>query len=402
MADAEAVILPRLLFQVRFPNETISGLLCLSCRDSFHIMRIRVMAAVAAIVLGVGLIALVKRGDPSPPLSEPSAPANPLAVRREARLRSSTSEETPPDSTVSATNNPAATNLYARLVNGDFPKVSLDQLESFLAKNGRSVDALLGALRASGDDTLLKEAKEKFPNDPRVQFAAAYKADSPEERQQWLEKLKQSVPGNALADYLLAAEHFKLGQADQALQEVTDATAKPAIENYLVDFIQNAEEAYRAAGYSDAEAKAVASASALLPELANMKRVGQDLAELAKRYQQAGDETSAQTVLEMGMNLGRRLGESTTLIQELVGIAVERLTLDAMNPNATYGDTGQTVQQQIDALATRRKAYKELASKAQPILMSMSDQDLAHYFERSKLYGEAAALRWVINKSPQP
>lgn len=359
------------------------------------------MAAAAA--LAVGLIVLVKRDDPLPPV-EPSALANPLFARREARLRSLSPEETPFAAPVSATNDPVATNLYARLANGDIQRVSLEQLETYLAQNRRSVDALLGALRASGDDALLKEAKEKFPNDPRVQFAAAFKTDSPEERRRWLEKFKQSDPDNALADYLLAAEHFKSGQADQALQEVTAAAAKPAMENYLVDFIQNAEEAYRAAGYSDAEAKAVASTSALLPELANMKRVGLDLAELAKRYQQAGDETSAQTVLEMGMNLGRRLEQSpqTTLIQELVGIAIERLTLNAMNPNALYGDTGQTVQNQLDALTARRKTYRELTAKSEPILRSMSDQDLSHYFERVKLYGDVAALRWVINKSPQP
>lgn len=361
------------------------------------------MAAAAAAALVVGLLMLVKRGTPSPPLVEPLTKVNPLAQSREAWLRTRVPEEMPPDSTVLVTNDPAATNLYARLVNGDLPKVSLAQLETYLAQSRRNADALLGALQASGDDALLKEAKEKFPDDPRVQFAAAYKADSPEERQRWLEKLKQSDPGNALADYLLAAEHFKAGQAQQALQEVAAAAAKPAMENYLVDFIQNAEEAYRAAGYSDAEAKAVASSSALLPELANMKRVGVDLAELAKRYQQAGDETSAQAVLEMGLNLGRRLGESpqTTLIEELVGIAIQRLTLNAMNPNAPYGDTGQTVQDQIDALKARRQVYKELTSKSQPILTGMSDQDLSHYFDRIKLHGETAALRWVINKSPQ-
>ena len=105
--------------------------------------------------------------------------------------------------------------------------MSLEQLEGYLTQNRRSVEALLGALRASGDDSLLAEAKERFPDDPRVQFAAAYKTESPEERQQWLEKFKQSDPQNALADYLLAAEHFKSGQAEQALQEITTAATKP-------------------------------------------------------------------------------------------------------------------------------------------------------------------------------
>jgi tetratricopeptide (TPR) repeat protein len=299
--------------------------------------------------------------------------------------------------------NISATNVYGRLSNGDFPPVSREQLESYLTQNRRSVESLLGALRASGDDELLKEAKERFPNDPRVQFAAAFKSDSPEQRQQWLEKFKQSDPENSLANYLLAGEHLKAGQNDQALAELTAATGKRSMENYLVDFIQNAEEAYRAAGYSDAESKAVAGTSALLPEQAKLKQVGVDLVELAKRYQQAGDEPSAQAALQMGLNLAHRLDQSpqVTLIQELVGMAIERKVLDAMNPNASYADTGRTVKEQLDALTARRNSYRELTTKTDPILKTMSDEDLAHYYDRIKLYGDVAALRWVINKSQQ-
>lgn len=367
-------------------------------------MKSKIMVLAIAAVLAVGLLGLVRRGDPAPPPVEPSEPASTLPARREASRRATSPDETLPVVVVAETNAPAATNLYARLTNGEFPKVSLDQLEAYLAKNHRSVDALLGALRASGEDALLQEAKDKFPNDPRVQFAAAFKTESPEERRQWLEKLKQSDPANALPDYLLAAEHFRTGQAEQALQELTAAAAKPGMGNYVQDFIQNAEEAYTAAGIPSDEAKAIAAASALLPEQARLKQMGVDLRELAKRYQQAGDETSAQTVFEMSLNLGRRLGDSpqSTLIEELVGMAIQRLTLNAMNPNAPYGDTGQTVQNQIAALDARRKGYKELTSKSQPILLSMSNQDVAHYFERTKLYGEVAAMRWVISKAPPP
>ena len=263
---------------------------------------------------------------------------------------------------------------------------------------------MLGAFRASGDDALLAEAKEKFPNDPRVQFAAAFKSDSPEERVQWLERFKQSDPDNALADYLLAAEHSKAGQTVQALQEIAAANSKRGFDNYLLDFMQNAEEAYQAGGYSAAEAKATAATTALLPELAKLKQVGVDLAELAKRYEQVGDETSAQAALQMGLDLGHRLDQSpqVTLIQELVGIAVEKLALTATNPNAPYGGAGQTVNDQLDALAARRKTYRELSAQSDRVLMSMSDEDVAHYYDRIRLYGDVAAMRWVVNKSSQP
>ena len=54
----------------------------------------------------------------------------------------------------------------------------------------------------------------------------------------------------------------------------------------------------------------------------------------------------------------------------------------------------------VNRNAARRNAYKELTSKSEPILRNLSDQDLGHYFDRVKLYGDAAAERWVINKGP--
>jgi hypothetical protein len=308
-----------------------------------------------------------------------------------------------PTKSEAATNDLVYSNLYARVSNGDIPRLSREKLESYLAQNRRSVEALLGAFRASNDDALLAEAKEKFPDDPRVQFAAAFKTDSPEERRQWLEKLKQSDPDNALANYLLAADYSKAGDSEKALQEISAAAGKRGFDSYLLDFIQNAEEAYQAGGYSAAEAKTIACISALMPEQVRLKQVGTDLVELAKHYQQAGDEASAQAVLQMGLDLGHRLNEppQITLIQELVGIAIERMALNAMNANAPYSGTGQTVNDRLDALTERRKSYRELTRESSRILESMSDEDVAHYFDRVRLYGDVAAMRWVVNQLPQ-
>jgi hypothetical protein len=360
------------------------------------------VVTIVAVLLAVCWITLIHPGNPRPVPSEKAAPVPVVSPQRDisghTRFREDNSAVSP-----SETTQVASSNLYAQIAAGNIPRVSREQLEPFLARNRRSVEALLGALRASGDESLLAEAKEKFPNDPRVQFAAAFQSQSAEERREWLEKMKQSDPDNALANYLIASEHSKAGQTDQALQEINAATGKHGFENYLLDFIQNAEEAYQASGYSGAEAKAIASISALLPEQTKFKELGANLVELAKRYQQAGDEASAQAALQMGLDLGHRLDQAPqlTLIQELVGMSIERKALEAMNPNAPYDSTGQTVQEHLDALTARRKTYQELTTQSDPILTSMSDEELANYFDRFRLFGDVAAMRWVINKSPQ-
>ena len=367
-------------------------------------MRGTVFCGTLALVLSVGLLAFLHaRVASSPPVAQFVA-TNSAAVDRSGSRAQRAAAMTSFLPVETSTNDLAATNLYARFTKGDIPRVSREQLEPYLAQHHRSVEALLGALRASGDDALLKEAKERFPNDPRVQFAAAFKSESAEERQSWLEKFKQSDPDNSLGSYLLAGEHFKAGQTEQALQELATAGGKAGFNNHLLDFIQNTEEAYRAAGYSDAEAKVVACNSALLPELLPFKQLGQALVELAKRYEQAGDAASAQAVRDMGLNLGRRLEQPSqvTLIHELVGRAIERMVLGSMNQNTPYAATGQTVQNQMDALAARRKQDSALFAQAEPLLNTMSDQGLAHYYDRLKIYGEVSALRWVIAQTPSP
>ncbi|MBI3851516.1 MAG: hypothetical protein HY298_14755 [Verrucomicrobia bacterium] len=296
-----------------------------------------------------------------------------------------------------------STNLIARLFNrDDVNELSPQQLEAYLKYNRRSAASLLAADRTTGDRTFLREAMEKYPNDPRVDFAAWLRSESPEERRRWLDTFKQSAPDNALANYLLARDYFKSGQSDQAVQELLASGSKP-IQDYALDFIQNSEEAYRSAGYSDAEAKAMATSSLLLPQLTEFKQVGLSLVDLAKAYRQAGDEASAQAAFQMASNLGQRLDDSgtLTLIQSLVGIAVQRNVLNAMDPNSPYGDSGQTVQNQIDALNQRRASLNDITKQAQALLPTMSEQDLNTYFDRLKLFGEAATLRWAVDRFGQ-
>jgi hypothetical protein len=301
-------------------------------------------------------------------------------------------------------NAPARTNLYERCRQGDLPKPSREQLEPFVARHRRSAEALLGALRASGDREFLKEAREKYPDDPRVQFAAAYQTESAEERRQWLEKFKQSAPENALGCYLVAGEEFKAGRPEAAMQELAAAAGRPEFENYLRDFVQNAEEAYRAGGCAEAEAKAAAMTGALLPELAPLKQLALDMVDLAKRYDQAGDAPSAAALRELGLGLGHRLDQSqpVPLLNPLVGVAIERLMLDTMNPEVVYAESGQTVQGRVDELKAGRKEIRGLVESAESSLRTMSDADLAHFFDRVKLYGEIAAMRWVVQQGPTP
>jgi RNA polymerase sigma factor (sigma-70 family) len=304
-----------------------------------------------------------------------------------------------------ATDDLRSTNLIAQLLKGgDAPKLTAEQIDSYLEENRRNAASLLAAFRATGDPKPLQEAMEKFPDDPQVAFHAVFKKDgSPEERRQWLETFKRNAPDNALAGYLSALDYFKAGQADEAVQELIATSGRPHFQDYSADSVQNDEEAWRTAGYSVAESKTLASMLLVLPHLIQLKQLSHEMVALANSYRQAGDEASAQTALQMGFNLGQRLdgAPGQALISQLVGIAIQSIALRAMEPNSPFGSGGQTVKDQLDEVTRQRASIRELTSQFDSLQQRMSDQDWISYKDRWRAFGEMAALRWMINKHGQ-
>jgi RNA polymerase sigma factor (sigma-70 family) len=313
----------------------------------------------------------------------------------------------PPMHVTASTNAPAedlqSTNLFARFKD-KAPKLTAEQVEAYLKANGRKASSLLAAYRTSGDPALLQEAMQKYPNDPQVAFEAVLSKDlSPDEQRQWLNTFEKSAPENALANYLSALDYFNSGQIDQGVQELTAASGKQ-LQDYTPDRILDDEEAYLSAGYSAAEAADLALWQLALPQLAPVRQLGVDLVDLANAYSQSGDQASAQATLQMAVNLGQRYvpaSDGEPEIDQLVGLAIERMALSAMDLNSPYGDNGQTVQDHLNQLAQQRAALKALVQQAGSLLETMSDQDWISYYNRFLISGGAAADQWLVNKYGQ-
>jgi RNA polymerase sigma factor (sigma-70 family) len=296
-----------------------------------------------------------------------------------------------------------STNLYDRFKDGNV-KLTAQQLESYLRANRRSAASLLAAYRTSKDPALLQEAMRNFPDDPQVAFEASMRSDATaEDRRKWLDVFKKSDPDNALANYLSALDNFKAGDTDDAIKEFTAASNKQ-FEDYTSERYQDDSEAYMAAGYSVADAKAVAGLQLLLPQLQQVKDLGHDFVDLSKSYQQAGDSASAQAALQMAISLGERYATSTPgepSISQLVGIALEQYALKNMDPNSAYGVNGQTVQDRLNQVAQQRAALEERCRKVEAIAPTMADQDWINYRDRWLMFGEQNAENWVISKYGQ-
>ena len=172
-----------------------------------------------------------------------------------------------------------------------------------------------------------------------------------------------------------------------------------------MDFSQNEEEAWSAAGYSTAEAKVFSSWSLRYPHLGALEQLSRDMVSLADSYRQSGDESSAQTALQMAVNLGQRLDGSAgqPLPSRNVSIAIEINTLRAMDPTSPYGAVGQTVNDRLNELSQQRGVVERLDQRGDEVGFSgrVSDPDWIIYKDRWRAFGEEAALQWLIGKYGQ-
>ena len=130
------------------------------------------------------------------------------------------------------------------------------------------------------------------------------------------------------------------------------------------------------------------------------EELSQDIVSLANSYRQAGDPASAEVAWQAGLDLGQKLNGSPdqSLVNQLVGDAIQSIFLRQMDPASAFGQTGQTVQDRLDQLAAERAAITALTKQFDAVQPQVSEQDWISYKDRWRSFGEEAALKWIVAK----
>lgn len=278
--------------------------------------------------------------------------------------------------------------------NGEIPKLPREQIDIYLQARHRSAGSLLAAYRMSKDEALLREAMEKFPNDPEVLVAALELPGTPAKRLEILSDLKRADPGNSIANCLSARIFFDLGNNDEALAELSETFGK-SMRDYNLASMQNVEEAYLSAGYSTIEAKLASMTQATKLLLSQMRNVADGLKKQRETAAAAGDEAAVRTSQEIQMEMVSQLRGGNFLIDTLVAANLEKKVLKEI-------DTPEA-RERIEEINQQTKSVGEQAKKM-PILMAnatVPESDWLLYFDRVKIFGEQAAVTWMLEKHPE-
>lgn len=279
------------------------------------------------------------------------------------------------------------------------------QIQAYVEKNRRNAESLLAAFRISGDQTYLVEAATRFPGDRDVQYAVVASGAFPETRRPWIEAYKQVASENALAWYFSALEHFRSGEKTEAIQDLTEATRKSAFGAELAPTLQAVEELHVHAGRALDEAKVAAfQACAQVPHLTQMRELAKLMQAMAQEFQRQGEDASAKSLAGMGLMLGSHLsagGGSQTLINQLVGIAIEKMFLPQFDAEGK-DSFGRPVAEVSAAITRHQDLIKTLSQNMASLTAQVSDTEWTTYMERVKLYGEEAALTWLKTRHDTP
>jgi hypothetical protein len=284
------------------------------------------------------------------------------------------------------------------------PPLTTVQIEAYLTAQNRDAESLLAAYRASTNATYLAEAVARFPENPHVLYSLiANNAAVPGEERNWIDAYKAATPDNALAWYFSANEYFKSGEIPLAVKELERATQASEFLDERVWTIQAVEKLHRSAGRAPDEAwPAAFLACSLAPHRLPMKNLARNISQTAAEYRQRRNAAGAESLARMGLTLGQRLsapGASQSLINTMVGTAIEKMFLSQLDPATAVAD-GQTIAAATAVFEKRQFAVKELTHRIASLFF-LSDAELSAYFDRVKSQGEEAAFGG-LKSSPLP
>lgn len=275
-----------------------------------------------------------------------------------------------------------------------------EQFAGYLQRHQRDAKSLLTVYRITKDEALLREAYEKFPENPHIAAQALESLNLPlEEKLALVGKVRQAHPGDAWADMLQCSTLLKEGRLDEALDALRNGLGKPGFDLGYQSQELDLREALMSTGKSPTEARVLGLSWPEYPSgLVELSSRGRERME---QLIEAGQEEEALALAGDLLGLGRRLEENggQTLVAEVVGHAFKNNVLRALPQDVEMGDTGkiaeeflQISEEEISAFSEGMKGFDE---RIKWHFQNLDDAGVELYFQILEQRGERAALEWA-------
>jgi len=283
------------------------------------------------------------------------------------------------------------------LLAGKVPKLNQLEVEAFLKNQGRSTINLLAASRLLNDLSFAREAAKLDPKDPAAQLELALRGETPEEKSAAIAAFRVAAPDNSLGDYLAAHQAFATGDIGAAGAALAQSLDNPLYTDYTQKIVAGSEQAFLDAGYEPSAAAGAAMFSLTIGQVQTVMNVSENLKQLQDEFIRSADFDAAEPTVIIGLTLGQRIqDQGPYLIDQVVGIAIERKFLQQLDPLTLAGPGGQSAGERLEALDARVLEFRTLGPAFTEKFATADDATQSQYLEKMKSEGELAAMRWLV------
>jgi hypothetical protein len=281
---------------------------------------------------------------------------------------------------------------------GKVPQLNQLEVEAFLKNQGRTAMNLLVASRLLNDLSFVREAAKSDPKNPAIQLELALRGETPEEKSAAITAFREVAPGNSLGDFLAAHQAFLTGDGAAAGAALIQSLDNPLFADYSQQLVAGSEQAYLEAGYEPTAAAGAAMFALTVPRAQPLMVVSKNLLSLQQEFIRTADFDAAEPTVIIGLSLGQRIqDQGPYLIDQLMGVSIERQFLEQLDPLTQAGPGGQTAGERLAALDAKLMEVRSLTSDFTEKFADADEPTQAQYLEKMKSEGELAAMRWLVD-----
>jgi len=126
--------------------------------------------------------------------------------------------------------------------------------------------------------------------------------------------------------------------------------------------------------------------------------VSENLKQLQEEFIRSADFDAAEPTVVIGLTLGQRIqDQGPYLIDQLVGISIEKKFLQQLDPLTQAGPGGQSAGERLEALDAKLMEIKTLQPAFTEEFATADEATQSQYLAKVKSEGELAAMRWLVN-----
>ena len=285
------------------------------------------------------------------------------------------------------------------LLAGKVPQLNQLEVEAFLKNQGRSTLNLLVASRLLNDLSFAREAAKDDPKNPAVQLELALRGETPEEKAAAISAFRAAAPDNSLGDYLAAHQAFLSGDTGAAGAALIQSLDNPLFADYSQQLVAGSEQAYLESGYEPNAAAGAAMFALTIPRAQPLMDVSKNLLSLQQEFIRSADFDSAEPTVVIGLTLGQRIqDQGPYIIDQLIGVSIERQFLQQLDPLTLAGPGGQSAGERLEALDAKILEIKTLTPAFTEKFASSDEATQSQYLAKMKAEGELAAMRWLVER----